>query len=223
MKKILFLFVMVVGLFANGFVIKKKSADYYKFYEAQMLYNETEAISMLVGNMLKNEKFKKYIQANECGRVSVILLMKRLKEILDGGKKHSNTEFDNNFDLAGVKKIYYDYLHNNLFDITTKEMNEINENIKSSAFFVLAEKTNEMINHVDINNVTKIMRNFVLLFSYYVHNIDKSDIYLVSNFNMKIKNELLKNYRIEINGSIKEILNIFKKIFDGKYKLCYMS
>jgi len=221
MKKVVFLFILTVFLSAqnifvpqNSYIVDTKAA--YKFYNLKKAELETQTLIALTKEMLSNGKFEKLSYAEEIGRtkVNTATLLSALLNFLEGKKPYSNTQFDNNSNEAGILKLIKDIENDMLINLSQETKADILNSIKTSSFFVLANKTGRLLNSVDKNNIKDLIKNYVLLFNQYVDDLKQIDNPLIQNFNFQIQNKLLKDYRIEAKGSLIKTFEVFKKYLE---------
>ena len=230
MKKLFIFLFLITALFAQNSFIPKNSIYInrgiaQKYYISQKTYLETNSLITLIQNMLNNKKFVNlsYLEELTEVKVNTTVLLKNLLDYLNGKKAFLNTEFENNSNNAGIKRILYDYLNNNLFDITMDEKKDILNSIKSLQFFVLLNTTKGLLKNVNKNNIANIIKNFNLLFNQYVNDIEKLNVSLLNRYSPKIKQILLKNYRIEAKTNLINSLIIFKQFFNKNEKIYFYS
>jgi len=220
MKKVVFLLILSVFLFAqnifvpqNSYFVNTKAAQ--KFYQLKKAEFETRALINLTKEMLSNKKFKRLSYLEEIGKtkVNTTTLLEALLNFLEGQKLYTNTEFDNNSKEAGIFKLIKDIENDLLINLAQKAKNDILNSIKISSFFTLACKTEKFLQNVNKDNIDDIIKNYTLLFNRYVNDLKQINNPLIQDFNPQIQNKLLKDYRIEAKGSIIKTLEVFGKYF----------
>ncbi|QCI27631.1 hypothetical protein [Caminibacter pacificus] len=225
MKKTLLVLVLSVLAFAsNNFVIpnslyiNQKTAN--KYYNLQKAYYETNTLINLTKQLKNNKKFQKLSYFYEIGKTDVYTtaLLNKLLDFLKGEKPYSNTQFNNNQNEAGIAKILKDNLKNCCLNLPQKIKTDIQNSIKTSQFSLLANKTSKMINSLSKHNIKDVLENYVMLFNQYEKDIDSLNIPILNDYNPPIKQKLLKEYRIEANTSLKNMIKIFKKFFNQNLK-----
>lgn len=226
MKKTVLSIIFSVFLFAgnmfvpqNSYFVNTKAAQ--KFYQLKSVELETQALINLTKKMLSNKKFRRLSYAKEIGktRVNTSTLLSALLNFLQGQKAYSNTEFENNSNEAGVLKLIKDIENDTLINVSQKAKNDILSSIKTSSFFVLAGKTERLLQNVNQDNIDDIIKNYVSLFNRYVNDLKQINNPLIQDFNPQIQNKLLKDYRIEAKGSIIRTFGVFKKYLNMNEKI----
>ena len=206
----------------NSYYLK---ANINEIYNKFLAYNETKALITLLNTFLKNKRFQEYLYFEEMGqvKVSTLSLLQQLKYFLEGWPKYTNTYFDNNSNLAGILKILKDSIENdpNLLNIPQNIINDMQKSIKNLKFFETVKKIEINLNKQNLKNpknLKEILKNFNLLFSSYVNTLSKIKSPLLDNFNSKIKDKLIREYRIYAKTSLIQIMEIFKKFLNENYE-----
>jgi len=171
--------------------------------------------------MISNSKFKKLSYLDEIGesKVNTVVLLKVLLNFLRGRKPYTNTQFTSNLSKTGVLKIIKDMENENLINLPQKVKKDILKSIETSSFMLLINKTKELLCRVNNDNIKKIINNYVLLFNQYVNDLHLINNPIIQQFNSKIKEKLLTQYRIEAKTSIIKTFEIFKKYLNLNQKI----
>ena len=228
MKKLFFLFIMSIILFAqnifvpqNSYIVNTKTAQ--KYYQLKKVELETQALISLTKEMLSNEKFRKLSYLEEIGKtkVNTITILTALLNFLEGQKPYINTQFDNNSDEAGILKLIKDIENNTLLNFPQKTKEDILNSITTSIFFNMVNGIENLLTEVNKNNIGDTIKNFVSLFNQYVNDLNQINNSLIQDFNSQIQTMLLKDYRIEAKGAIVKIFEVFKKYLDINARIYY--
>jgi len=207
---------------ANGYYT---NANFSKIYNELLAYEETDKLIEIIDILLKNEKFKKHLYFEEMGKVKVDTnsLLKQLKYFLAGWPKYSNTYFENNTDIAGIKKILKDTIKNdtNFINTPTNVINEMKKSILNLKFFNIANKIQYDLRYKDLHNkenLAVIMKNLSILVNSYVNILSQIKNPLIFQYNKKIKNELEKYYRIYAKANLLKIMKTFSNLINQNCK-----
>jgi len=189
-----------------------------KAYKQELVYNETQKLIELVQKMVTNKKFRKYADMKEMGntKISTTILLDKLLIFLQGEKPYSNTMFDNNSKIAGILGILKD--NNTNLELTFQIKEKLDNAIKSSQFFILADKIEKSLNNTD-KILDDIIQDFNKLYDKYINDISNLNIDLLVAYNKHIAEKLLKDYRIETKTSLIKTLKIFQKYFHKNLKI----
>ena len=218
MKKILIFLTFFVSLYSNNLNIIPKNSYYTqanlnKVYMELLAYKETNEIVNTLNYLLNNSKFKQRIELEEIGevKVSTITLLRQLEYFMQGWPKYSNTYFDNNSDLAGIKKIVKETINNdpNFLNVSQNITNDMQKAISNLGFFKIANKIKNE------NNIQDIIKDFNLLLNSYVSTLSKIDTPLLVDFNPKIKDKLEKDYRIYAKTNLIKTMQIFRDLINN--------
>jgi hypothetical protein len=224
MKKIFFLLLIAVFAFSNQFISR---GDYFvnnlevnKFYNLENAYYQTKGLISLIEKMLNNDKFIKYSEFSEMAKTRVYTsdLLKKLLVFLKGNTPFSNTEFDVS-SKRGVEGILEDLIQNRFLNIPQNVKQRIVNSIKNEDFFKLKGKIENELRSLNKDNIKEVILNFNALFDCYFKNLKKIHSKLFENFNDRIKEELLKKYRIYAKTSLIKIFEIFKKYLNQNAKI----
>ncbi len=234
MKKRLISFCLILGsvtfLNANNLSVVQPNnyytkADLNEAYNKLSVFEETDKLIEIIDTLLKNKKFKEYLYFEEMGKVQIdtITLLKQLKFYLAGWPKYSNTFFDNNGDLAGIKKILKDSIDNdsNFINLPQNVINDMKKSILNLMFFKIANNIEYDVSHKNLKNsqnLINIMKNLNMLINAYVNNFVRTNIPLLKIYNKKTKNELEKDYRIYIKTNLIRTMRIFKSLINKNYE-----
>ncbi len=234
MKKRLISFCLILGsvtfLNANNLSVVQPNnyytkADLNEAYNKLSAFEETDKLIEIIDTLLKNKKFKEYLYFEEMGKVQIdtITLLKQLKFYLAGWPKYSNTFFDNNGDLAGIKKILKDSIDNdsNFINLPQNVINDMKKSILNLMFFKIANNIEYDVSHKNLKNsqnLINIMKNLNMLINAYVNNFVRTNIPLLKIYNKKTKNELEKDYRIYIKTNLIRTMRIFKSLINKNYE-----
>ncbi len=234
MKKRLISFCLILGsvtfLNANNLSVVQPNnyytkADLNEAYNKLLAFEETDKLIEIIDTLLKNKKFKEYLYFEEMGKVQIdtITLLKQLKFYLAGWPKYSNTFFDNNGDLAGIKKILKDSIDNdsNFINLPQNVINDMKKSILNLMFFKIANNIEYDVSHKNLKNsqnLINIMKNLNMLINAYVNNFVRTNIPLLKIYNKKTKNELEKDYRIYIKTNLIRTMRIFKSLINKNYE-----
>lgn len=234
MKKRLISFCLILGsvtfLNANNLSVVQPNnyytkADLNEAYNKLLAFEETDKLIEIIDTLLKNKKFKEYLYFEEMGKVQIdtVTLLKQLKFYLAGWTKYSNTFFDNNGDLAGIKKILKDSIDNdsNFINLPQNVINDMKKSILNLMFFKIANNIEYDVSHKNLKNsqnLINIMKNLNMLINAYVNNFVRTNIPLLKIYNKKTKNELEKDYRIYIKTNLIRTMRIFKSLINKNYE-----
>ena len=234
MKKRLISFCLILGsvtfLNANNLSVVQPNnyytkADLNEAYNKLLAFEETDKLIEIIDTLLKNKKFKEYLYFEEMGKVQIdtVTLLKQLKFYLAGWPKYSNTFFDNNGDLAGIKKILKDSIDNdsNFINLPQNVINDMKKSILNLMFFKIANNIEYDVSHKNLKNsqnLINIMKNLNMLINAYVNNFVRTNIPLLKIYNKKTKNELEKDYRIYIKTNLIRTMRIFKSLINKNYE-----
>jgi len=231
MKKIFLIIISALTfLYANNLSVVQLNSYYTQsnlsqIYNKLLAYQKTNKLVEVIDTLLNSEKFKKYIYLEEMGKVKVntIDLLNQLKYFLAGWPKYSNTYFDNNTDLAGIKNILKDSIDNDANFINTPQnvINDMKKSISNLKFFEIANKIEYDVTNKNLKNkenLSDIMKNLSMLINSYVNTLSQIKEPLLSEYNEKIKDELEKNYRIYAKTNLLKIMKIFNKSITQNYK-----
>ena len=206
----------------NGYVVVDNqivnNSVLNKAYKQELVYNETQKLIEVVQKMVTNKKFRKYVDMKEIGstKVNTTLLLDKLLIVLQGEKPYSNTMFDNNSNVAGILGILKD--NNTNLELTSQVKEKLDDSIKSSQFFILADKIEKSLNNPD-KTLDDIIQDFNKLYDKYITDISKLNIDLLDSYNKKIEEKLLKDYRIDAKANLIKILKVFQKYFHQNLKI----
>jgi len=206
----------------NGYVVVDNqivnNSVLNKAYKQELVYNETQKLIEVVQKMVTNKKFRKYADMKEIGstKVNTTLLLDKLLIVLQGEKPYSNTMFDNNSNVAGILGILKD--NNTNLELTSQVKEKLDDSIKSSQFFILADKIEKSLNNPD-KTLDDIIQDFNKLYDKYITDISKLNIDLLDSYNKKIEEKLLKDYRIDAKANLIKILKVFQKYFHQNLKI----
>jgi len=196
-----------------------------KAYIKLLSYKETQELINVINSLLKNSKFKQQIYFEEMGKVKVGIsdILIYLKYFLAGWPKYSNTYFENNSNLAGIKKILKDSIDNdsNFINLPQNVIYDMKKSISNLKFFEIAKIIEYDVSHKnlkDSKNLIDIIKNLNMLISSYVNNLSEINDLLLKNYNAQIKKELEQNYRIYTKTSLIKIMQIFKSLINENYK-----
>ena len=229
MKKLLIIF-FVLFLYANNLTFIQPNSYYTKsnlssIYNKLLAYEETNKLIEVINALLDNENFKNNIYAMEIGKTKInsIDLLKQLKYFLAGWPKYSDTNFDNNDNMAGIKKILKDSIENdpNFINIPQNVINDMKNSILNLNFFKIANKIEYDLTHKNLKNeenLVDIMKNLSMLINSYVNTLSQIKEPLLTGYNEKIKDELKKDYRIYAKGSLIKIMKIFNEVINQNYE-----
>ncbi len=234
MKKRLISFCLILGsvtfLNANNLSVVQPNnyytkADLNEAYNKLLAFEETDKLIEIIDTLLKNKKFKEYLYFEEMGKVQIdtVTLLKQLKFYLAGWPKYSNIFFDNNGDLAGIKKILKDSIDNdsNFINLPQNVINDMKKSILNLMFFKIANNIEYDVSHKNLKNsqnLINIMKNLNMLINAYVNNFVRTNIPLLKIYNKKTKNELEKDYRIYIKTNLIRTMRIFKSLINKNYE-----
>jgi len=160
MKKLLIIF-LALFLYANNLTFIQPNSYYTKsnlssIYNKLLAYEETNKLIEVINALLDNENFKNNIYAMEIGKtkISSIDLLKQLKYFLAGWPKYSDTNFDNNDNIAGIEKILKDSIENdpNFINIPQNVINDMKNSILNLNFFKIANKIEDDLTHKNLKN-----------------------------------------------------------------------
>jgi len=229
MKKILIAF-FALFLYANNLTFIQPKSYYTKsnlsqIYNKLLALEETDKLIEVINTLLNNENFKNNIYAVEIGntKVSSIDLLKQLKYFLEGWPKYSNTYFNNNDNIAGIKEILKDSIDNDVNFINTPQnvINNMKKSILNLEFFKIANNIEYEVAYKNLKNeenLADIMKNLSMLINSYVNTLSQIKEPLLREYNEKIKDELEKDYRIYAKTNLLKIMKIFDKFITQNYK-----
>ena len=214
---------------ANELLIVKPKSYYIKtnlsqIYIKLLAYQENEKLIEIIDYLLKNENFKKRMYFLEMGKVKVntIDLLSKLKYFLEGWPKYSNTDFENNTNIAGIKKILKDSINNpNFINTSQNVIKDMKKSILNLEFFKIANKIEYDLSNKNFKNeknLVSIMKNLSMLINSYVNTLSQIKEPLLTKYNKKIKDELEKDYRIYAKVSLIKIMKIFDELIKQNYK-----
>ena len=231
MKKIFLIIISALTfLYANNLSVVQLNSYYTQsnlsqIYNKLLAYQKTNKLVEVIDTLLNSKKFKKYIYLEGMGKVKVntIDLLNQLKYFLAGWPKYSNTYFDNNTDLAGIKNILKDSIDNDANFINTPQnvINDMKKSISNLKFFEIANKIEYDVTNKNLKNkenLSDIMKNLSMLINSYVNTLSQIKEPLLREYNEKIKDELEKNYRIYAKTNLLKIMKIFNKSITQNYK-----
>jgi len=223
MKRFLIIF-LALFLYANNLTFISPNSSYTKsnlsqIYNELLAYEETNKLIEVINTLLNNENFKNNIYAMEIGntKASSIDLLKQLKYFLAGWPKYSDTNFDNNDNIAGIEKILKDSIDNDSNFINTPQnvINDMKKSILNLKFFEIANKIEYDVAHKNLKNeenLADIMKNLSMLINSYVNTLSQIKEPLLTKYNEKIKDELEKDYRIYTKANLLKIMKIFNEL-----------
>jgi len=188
-----------------------------KAYKQELVYNETQKLIETIQQMVTNKQFRKYLDMREIGntKVNTTTLLDKLLIFLQGKKPYSNTIFDNNSKIAGILAILKD--NNTNLELTSQIKEKLDNTIKSSQFFVLANNIENSLKNP--KTLDKIIQDFNKLYDKYISDISEIHINLLDSYNKKIADKLLKDYRIDAKTNLMKTLKIFQKYFHQNLKI----
>jgi len=229
MRIIFFILGVFLLLNANELLIVKPKSYYIKtnlsqIYIKLLAYQENEKLIEIIDYLLKNENFKKRMYFLEMGKVKVntIDLLSKLKYFLEGWPKYSNTDFENNTNIAGIKKILKDSINNpNFINTSQNVIKDMKKSILNLEFFKIANKIEYDLSNKNFKNeknLVSIMKNLSMLINSYVNTLSQIKEPLLTKYNKKIKDELEKDYRIYAKVSLIKIMKIFDELIKQNYK-----
>ena len=221
MKKIFIFLFLFVFAFSNNLNIVSSNSYYTKanlneIYIKLLAYKETVTLIKTINDILNNHTLKDRIYFEEMGKVkiSTLTLLEQLKYFLNGWRKYTNTYFDNNSNLAGIKKILKDSIDNdyNFLNAPQNLIKDMNKSIANLGFFQKAESIKKESSPV------KVLKDLTFLINNYYSTISQIKSPLLGEFNSNIKDELEKNYRVYARTSLIKTIKIFKNLFNQNYK-----
>jgi len=221
MKKIFIFLFLFVFAFSNNLNIVSSNSYYTKanlneMYTKLLAYEETVTLIKTINDILNNPVLKDRIYFEEMGKVkiSTLTFLEQLKYFLNGWRKYTNTYFDNNSNLAGIKKILKDSIDNDSNFLNTPQniIKDMNKSIVNLGFFKKAESIKKESNPV------KVLKDLTFLINSYYFTLSQIKSPLLMEFNSKIKDELEKNYRIYAKTSLIKTIKIFKNLLNQNYK-----
>lgn len=233
MKKLFLLFFVLVNfsLYAEKLQIITPNSYYLQLnikevYNKLLVLEETKELIRLTNLMLNNNTFKQYLYFQEIGNVKVSTadLIQYLNYFLAGWPKYTNTYFDNNSNTAGILKILQDSINDdsNFVSIPEKIIDDMKKSIKDNGFFKIAKNIEFALKHKNLKKTDElkyILKEFDKLVLSYSNSISKINIPLLKEkYNEKIKDELIRKYRIYAKLPLSKTIKILSTLIHQNYE-----
>lgn len=194
-------------------------------YNKLLVLEETKELIKITNSMLNNKNFRDYLYLTEIGntKVNTIYLIQNLNYFLRGWPKYTNTYFDNNSDIAGILKILQDSINNdyNFLNLSQQIINDMKNSIRDNKFFKIAKSIEFDLNHKNfkkIKNLKNILKNFDMLLLSFSNSILKINAPLLQEYNKKIKDKLIRKYRIYTNEPLSKAIKTLSMLINQNYK-----
>jgi len=221
--------ISIFGNFANAYgtnnIIAVQPNSTYIQQNISKVYNEiagyekSKELTEIVKMMLHNKDFKIITEHTEMGKTKVytVNLLEKFLPFLNGETPYSNTVFDNNNAEAGLNGVLKDILNNDseLLSIPTNVINDIQNSIRNSQFFKLADKIKNNLNKLNFANskekgilIAEIMHDFKLLINDFTKTIIQ-----IKALDKYEKEELTSKFRMYANAKLRKLLQIYNKYF----------